>query len=365
MAKPKILHISSERGWRGGEQQIAYLIEYSTSIGAEVVVVVRQGSDMEKWCQEERIKHVSASFRNGIDISTARAIRRTAKNENVDFVHAHSGKGHSLAFLALKLGMRKPLIVHRRVDFPLKKSGFSLKKYNHPNVKAIICVSDTIKNMVAPFIAEPDRATTVYSGIDFNRFNQDAPTGYLHQEFGIDPSKKLVANISALAPHKDYPTFLMAAKTYLQNRDDVHFLIVGGGSLEEQLKSDASQLGIDHQVTFTGFRNDIPSVFRELYAFLITSSTEGLGTTVIDALHNGLPVVATKGGGIPELVRDGVEGFLSEVGDEVSLAEQLERLTTDPELRDELGKNAMERSKMFSKEEMGKGVHAVYKRLMS
>ncbi len=363
MAKPKVLHVSSERGWRGGEQQIAYLIEYSIAVGAEVVVAVRKGSEMEKWCRDNEIRHVSGSFKNGLDISTARLIRRTAKNEGVDLVHTHSGKGHSLAYLALRLGMRKPVVVHRRVDFPLKKSGFSLKKYDHPRVKAIVCVSNTIKAMVAPFITKPERAVTVYSGIDFNRFNQDAPTGYLHSEFGIEPSKKLVANISALAPHKDYPTFLMAAKTYLQNRDDVHFLIVGGGRLEEELKDQATQLGIDHQVTFTGFRSDIPSVFRELYAFLITSSTEGLGTTVIDALHNGLPVVATKGGGIPELVRDGVEGFLSEVGDEVSLAKQLEQLTTNPELRDQLGKNAALRSQMFSKEEMGKGVHAVYQNL--
>lgn len=365
MKRFKILHLSSEKSWRGGEQQIAYLLKYSREHNVDAAILSRKGTPMSDWCKQNDFQFEETGFKNGLDLSTALKIKSYAVQIGADAIHVHSGKGHSLAYLSAKLGLKTPIIVHRRVDFELKSSGPSLRKYNHPSVKAIICVSDTIRKMVQKKIESPNRAQTVYSGIDFSRFTYPkTKTGFLNDEFAIPSAKLLVANISALAPHKDYPTFLKAVKAYSKIGDDCHFLIVGDGKLRAELEDLSRSLGIGNLVTFTGFRKDIPQVFQELDLFLITSETEGLGTTVIDALYHGLPVIATKGGGIPELVRMNKEGVLSEVGDSQSIAEAIDKLAKNEMLRTEMGNCAHQRSQSFSSDAMGQGVLNVYKAVL-
>ena len=363
MSALKILQLSSEKSWRGGEQQIAYLILYLKKQNVDVIVCSRKNSAFSEWCREKEIRFYELGFKNGADITTALNIKNIVKKENIDLINAHSGKSHSLAYLALRLGMNIPLVVHRRVDFPLKTSGFSLAKYNHKNVKGIICVSNAIAKLVKLAVRNPEKVQTVYSGIDPTRFSDRNPNGYIHQEFNIKRSKRLIANISAIAPHKDYETFLATAKRVTEGRDDCHFLIVGDGNLRHEIQDLAKKLKLTQAVSFTGFRSDIPDLFRELSLFLITSDTEGLGTTVIDSLCNGIPVIATKAGGIPELVRDDEEGYLCNIGDPDCLAEKVNLLLNNEEKREKMSKKAVERAKLFTNEQMGAGVLEIYRQI--
>jgi glycosyltransferase involved in cell wall biosynthesis len=359
----KVLHLSSEKSWRGGEQQIAYLVEFSLLNEIEIMVCCRKRSAFSKWCSAHNIPFVEAGFKNGFDLSTILRIKQLARQQNIDFVHTHSGKSQSLAFLAVKTGMKTPIIAHRRVDVPLKSSGFSNAKYNHRCTKAIVCVSKNIASVVKPKITFPDKIKVVYSGIDFNRFSQKPATGYLHKEYGIDPSKKLVANISALAPHKDFTTFIKVAKRVLTERNDCCFLIVGEGVEQLKLKNQINDAGLSNHIIMTGFRKDVALLLRELHLFMITSITEGLGTTVIDALYNGLPVVATRGGGIPELITEAKNGFLCEVKDAECLATKANLLLSDGALNKKLSENAVQGAQRFSRENMGRGVLEVYQSL--
>lgn len=361
----KILQLSSEKSWRGGEQQIAYLILYLKSQNVDVVVCARKKSAFSQWCDENKILCYDLGFKNGVDIKTALRIKQIAEKEKVDLVNSHSGKSHSLAYLACKFGLDKPLIVHRRVDFPLKTKGFSLAKFNYKKVKAIVCVSNAIASLVKQVVQNPERVKTVYSGINPQRFNHDSPTGYIHKEFNIDPGKVLIANISAIAPHKDYETFLRTAKQVNATRNDCHFLIVGDGPLEAETHKFAKSLNLNDCVTFTGFRKDIPDLFREITLFLITSDTEGLGTTVIDALYNGIPVIATRAGGIPELVINEEQGYLCDIGDHKCLAEKINYLLDSEKLRQEMASSAIQRSKKFTNEQMGAGVLKIYREILA
>lgn len=361
----KILQLSSEKSWRGGEQQIAYLILYLKTQNVDVVVCARKDSAFSQWCNENDILCYDLGFKNGVDIKTALRIKQIAEKEKVDIVNSHSGKSHSLAYLAGKFGMAIPLVVHRRVDFALKTKGFSLAKFNHKNVKAIICVSNAIATLVKRAIQNPERVKTVYSGINPLRFNHDSPSGYIHEEFGIDRSKVLIANISAIAPHKDYKTFLLTAREVVARREDCHFLIVGDGALASETQKMVKSLNLKNDVTFTGFRKDVPELFRELTLFLITSDTEGLGTTVIDALYNGIPVIATRAGGIPELIINEDQGYLCNIGDFKCLAEKINQLMDSETLRRKMGESAFQRSKKFTNEKMGAGVLAIYREILA
>ncbi len=357
----KVLQISTERSWRGGEQQLAYLIEEALRQQVKIVVAVRIGSAFEQWCVENKITHYSLGFGNGLDVQSAWKLKTICSKEGIQLVHAHSGKGMSIVYLSILMGLSIPVVVHRRVDFPIKSSGLALSKYNHRQVRSIICVSEAIRKMVSEVVVAPSRVVTVHSGIDFSRFHGNAPTGYLHQLYGIPAGYKLVANVAALAPHKDYFTFLDTAAIVLASNDNVHFLAIGDGELKQELREYSEKLGISSKVTFTGFRNDIPNLLREIDVFLITSITEGLGTSIIDAMYNGLPVVATCAGGIPELVEDGVTGFLAEVKDSGILASNVLALLNDENISSKFGNAGHKKALGFTQTEMASKVLNVYK----
>ena len=364
MSAKRIMHLSSESTWRGGEQQMAYLIEESVKAGLKINVVCKSNSAFSEWCEKKNIHYHELNFTNGLDINTSLHLKRLATQLKPDLIHTHSGKSQSLIYWAALMGLNVPVVVHRRVDFPLKSKGLSLKKYTFGGVKAIICVSKTIEKMVRDQAEDRvDQIQTIYSGIDFQRFDRKPPTGYIHRELGLSQDTVLISNISALAPHKDYHTFLRVAKHFLAEEVNVHFLIVGEGPLEVELKDQCRKMGLEKLVTFTGFRTDIPDLFREISIFLITSETEGLGTTVIDAMYNELPVVATKGGGIPELIIDGSTGYLCDVADDGCLAVRVKELTDNPSKIKTMGIEGGKRSMLFSKEEMAQQVMEVYEKL--
>lgn len=362
MAKIKVLQLSSERSWRGGEQQLAYLIDALNALDdVEVVIAARKNSSFAEWAKKRGLRVYLLPFINGLDMATAWQIKQISKELNVDLVHVHSGKAHSLAHFANLMGMNKPLIVHRRVDFDLSTSQLKLSKYNHHSVRRILCVSNAIANIVKQAVQHPDKVSTVYDGVDFSRFNRTIRSGFLHRELGIDATKRLVVNVSALAPHKDYPTFIRTAARTLESRGDVHFIAVGSGDQEAKLQYLTKSLGIEAHFTFAGFRNDIPEVLQEADVFMMTSKTEGLGSSIIDAMHCGLPVVATRAGGIPELVVDGTTGFLSDPGDFVGLSSQLCKLLDSNELMKYMGEGAKRMSMLFSVDNMAAKVVQAYR----
>ena len=255
-----------------------------------------------------------------------------------------------------------PIVVSRRVDFPIQRSLFSQYKYNHVLVKKILCVSEEIKRITATGIKDPNKLETVYSGIDLNKFSAD--NGKLRKEFSISKETFLIGNTSAIADHKDYFTFIDAAENALKEDPSLVFLIIGKGPMEDEIASYLRLKSLGDSVRMIGFRNDIPEILAELDLFMITSKTEGLGTSIIDAFAAAVPVLATRAGGIPELVEDEKTGLLCEVGDSKALANSIVKLKNDPELGDRLKVAASEKVKKFSKRETAQSTLAVYHNLL-
>jgi len=347
----KILHLSSEASWRGGEQQIAYLLKEQLKAKVQVMVLCRKNSPFERFCQKENIPYQTASFSHQYHLGTATSIKKLCKAFKPDLLHLHSSKSHGAAILANLLGNKTPIILSRRVDFPIKKSWPTQLKYNHYSIKKIICVSETIRKITEKGIKHPEKLVTVHSGIDLQKFSlENTDKGLLHHQFEIPKERKLIGNTSALAPHKDYFTFIDTAHSLLQKRKDLHFMIIGKGALRPKLEAYVHQKGITEYVTFTGFLNDIPKVLPCLNVFLMTSETEGLGTSVLDAFAAKVPVVATAGGGIPEMVIHKKTGMLAPIKSFELLADHVLEVLDSIELRQSIIKNASEKAKGFSKE---------------
>jgi len=360
----KVLHLSSEKSWRGGEQQMAYLIVELQKCGVNSHVAARRASAFEKWCIEKNIPCVTLGFKNDFDLVSALTLKRYCRREKFDLVHLHSSRSHGMAVLAAAFGNKTPLVLSRRVDFELKKNLFSRWKYNHASIRKIICVSDRIREIVSAAIAHPEKCTTVYDGIDLERFSGKGIRGIIRRELGIAADETLIGNIAAIAPHKDYFTFLETVKI-LSGRIKAKYLIAGEGPLQEKVRDRISALNLDKEIFMLGFRRDLENVFADLDLLLYTSKEEGLGSTLLDAMAYGLPVVSTEAGGIPEIVKNEFNGLTGPVGDAAHLADQVTRMLKEDPLRGQLVANASTFVKNFSKEKMAERTLEVYKAVLS
>lgn len=359
----KVLHVSTEPSWRGGEQQLAYLYAELEEKGVHQVILCATNSSMEAYCQEKGWNYFTAPKRTGFAIKFSKNIKSLCKKLGIDLVHTHDAHAHTFSIIAAAIfGNKTPLVVSRRVDFPISKSRTSIFKYNHKRVKRIVCVSDKIKEITAVDIKNKSKLVTVHSGIDLSKFKETYKKGKLREELGLT-TEFLVGNTSALADHKDYFTFLDTALILNKLRSNCYFVIIGTGPMEVEIKAYAERLGLKN-ITFNGFRSDIPEVLEDLDIFLITSKTEGLGTSILDAFACNVPVVATAAGGIPEIVIDEKSGLLAPIKDADLLAKQVDRLLTDQQLRTDILKGAKVVLANHTKSATAEKTFAVYQEVL-
>jgi len=361
--KKKVLHIVTALSWRGGEQQAAYLIqELRTQIDS--LVLCSSGSKMEAFCQQNEVVHFTHKKKGGLDFSYAKKVKQVCLGEAVDLIHVHDAHAHTFSIVAASVfGNKTPIILSRRVDFPIRKNVLSHFKYNHKQVKKILCVSNTIKRVTAAGIKDLSKLETVYSGIDLDKFN--SPSGDLREELGIDKAIFLIGNTSALADHKDYFTFINVAEKIIEKHSNCHFVVMGDGPMSAEIHSFAATKELKSQVTFTGFRTDIPAVLAELDLFLITSKTEGLGTSILDAFACDVAVVGTAGGGIAELVENEKTGLLCEVKNVEQITKAVERMLENSSLRRDCAMLAKQKVKSFSKQETARKTLQYYVEVLS
>lgn len=327
MNRIKSLHIDTEMTWRGGEQQVRYLIRALKELGSEPVVVCKAGSAFADMLSGGDIRYHELPLRGGFDIPSALSIAKIVNNENIGIVHAHTSHAHSLAAIASKFFRTgAKLIVSRRVDFPLKGGFLNRLKYGIPD--RYIAVSRAIKGVMVDCGVPAFKISVVHSGVDPNKFN-DASNEPLMKEFGLTRGEKIIGNIAHLADHKGQKYLISAFSLIKKERDDVRLFIVGHGELEDTLKQQVDELGLKDSVIFTGFRKDVGNFYKLFDVFVMSSHLEGLCTSLLDAMIARTPVVATNAGGMPEIVKDKVTGRLAENKDPASIKEAIIDVLSD------------------------------------
>ncbi len=348
--------------WRGGEQQVAYLVEELANRGMQQWIACVSGSAMEKFCSDGSIPHFC--YRKGFshNLAVAAKLASFCRRQKISLVHAHDSHAHTFAVIAASFfGNAAPIAVSRRVDFPVGGNFLSRWKYNHPAVAKIICVSGFIKDLTSATLRNPGKLAVVHSGIDTRKFDSGGKTNLLRTQFAIPKNELLIANIAALAPHKDHRTFVRTAEILIKEGFPARFFLIGGDGGEEQnIRRMIREKGLEAYVILTGFRNDVPEILPEIDSMLFTSKTEGLGTSLLDAFAAKVPVVATSAGGIPEIVEHGITGMLAPSGDEQTLARHLTEVMTNEKLRENLVKGAEAKVRLFSKEKMAEKMISVY-----
>ncbi|MFK7978475.1 MAG: glycosyltransferase family 4 protein [Saprospiraceae bacterium] len=362
----KILHFSSAKTWRGGEQQIAYLYEELHKQQIQQWIFCAKGGALARYCQRQNIPHFTYQKRFSINPLVAYQFKKLSKELKIDLAHLHDSHSHTYGYISAILGNSIPFVLSRRVDFPVKDNWLSYQKYNHPSIKKILSVSNYVQRILAPAIKDQSKLQVVHSGVDTTRFKY-TKQHILRKAYNILDKTKIIANVAAIAPHKDYFTFVDTAAILLKkpNENRYQFLIIGAdGGEAEQIKRYIQEKGLSKQIILTGFRKDIPQILPEVDVFLFTSKEEGLGTSVIDALACGIPIVATKAGGIPEIIQDGKNGFLAPIKNAAQLAEKVEQLLLNPMTRKQFVENGKTTVLQFSKESTARKTLVVYEKII-
>jgi glycosyltransferase involved in cell wall biosynthesis len=280
-------------------------------------------------------------IRNHADFLAGLRLRQLVKSGQYAVVHFHTSRAHALSPWLWGLEVKR--VVTRRMDYPVKK-GLSTRFLYTGSVDAVVAISAGIR---AALVAAEVPATCIRlipSGVDTTRFTPDpAARRQIRQSHGLDAREPLVLATGALVERKGYQTLLQAAQHLKAQARQCRYLICGDGQLRSALQAQAGALGLERDVQFAGFCSDVAPYLAAADLFVHVPLWEGLGVAVIEALAAGLPVVASRVGGIPELITDQETGLLVPPQDPPALAAALCRLLDDPLTARALGQTGQSR----------------------
>jgi glycosyltransferase involved in cell wall biosynthesis len=359
------LHIDTARTWRGGQNQVLLTVLGSRALGHRAVLVAHPHGELFRRA-EEGPDLVPLAPANEIDLSAAWKLSRVIRQMRPDIVHAHDPHAAAMAGLALSFHAptpRPPLIASRRVDFHLQGNSFSRWKYRQ--IDLFIAASEAIREILEHDGIPRERIVVVHDGIDVGKIRR-LPTVDMHKEFWLPHGAPVLANVGALVPHKGQKFLLDAMTHVLRDRPDARLVILGEGELRAPLEKQVKDLRLEKHVFLPGFREDVLQLVKSADLFVMSSVTEGLGSTVLDAMAMRLAVVGTRAGGIPEAVVHGETGLLVPPGDGRALAVAIVRLLGDAALRQRMADAGLARvAARFGVAKLLQGTQRAYEKALA
>lgn len=354
------LHIDTERSWRGGQRQVLLTVMGLRQRGHRAALIAHPDGELAKRASEGH-DLIRLAPRAEVDLHAGWKVSRVIKMLQPAVIHAHDPHAVALASLARSFSTSRTgplLIASRRVAFHLKAHAFSRWKYHQ--VDCFIAASDAIRQTLIGDGIEPNRVVTVHEGIDVDRV-QGEPAANVHAEFWLPTHAPLIGAVGALTQEKGHRHLIEAASLVVRDVPDARFVILGEGVERPGLERLIKELHLDKHVVLPGFRSDILAFIRAFDLLVMPSLSEGLGTSLLDAMASSKAMVASKTGGIPEVVVHGETGLLVPPRDHHALAEAIVQLLKDQHLRERMGQAGLERVKrVFSADRMVEQTLGVY-----
>lgn len=357
----RVVHVASGREWRGGQNQVRLLARALARRGDfEQLVITGRGTELSRRLEGDAVSLRTPGWSSSLDprvlIATIRESRRGSQPNHSTILHAHDAHALLLAGVAARFSGAR-LVVTRRVDFHLRRPGFWAR------ADKVIAISDAVRGVLLDDGIRPERIAVVHSGIDATEVRA-APAFNLRQRLSLPAEARIAVNVAALVGHKDQATLVAAAQALRDRRPELHWVVAGEGPLHGALEKQILDSNLTDRVHLLGCVTNAWGLIAEADVFVMSSREEGLGTSVLDALALGVPVAATRAGGIPEILGNGA-GLLVPTGDATALASAVESLLTDPDRRTAVQAEGARALTRFSADGMADGTLAVYRSLIS
>jgi glycosyltransferase involved in cell wall biosynthesis len=354
----KVVHVEAGMHLYGGAQQVLYLLEGLRRAGVDNRLVCPPGSAIARAASERGLAVTELPLRGDTDLAFVPRLYRLLRRERPDLVHLHSRRGADvLGGIGARLA-GLPCVLSRRVDNPEPATWARLKYRLYDRV---ITISDGIRRVLLSEGVAAGRVVCVRSAVDPSPYARGCDRAWFTAEFGLPPAARVLGVIAQLIPRKGHRHLFAALPGILRRHPDAHVLCFGQGPLHDELAALVAAPPYEGRVRLAGFRADLPRLLPCLYGVVHPAEMEGLGVSLLQAAAAGVPIVASRAGGIPEVVRDGENGLLVPSADPAALAQALDRLLGDPIRADELGRRgrALVRDE-FSIDHMVAGNRAVY-----
>jgi len=345
----------------GGARQVAYIMEGLAAHGVTNFLACPVGADIAHevgaWAEVHQIP-----MRGDIDVGMASRMAKLIRQLQPDIVHLHSRRGADVwGGVAAKM-TGTPCVLSRRVDNPEPRWLVALKYRLYDRV---ITISEGIRGVLLSEGLAPERVTCVRSAVDAAPYLIPANRDALCGEFSLPQNAIVIGMVAQLIPRKGHRYLIESIQALRQDYPNMRVLMFGRGALQPELENEVKTRGLSDIIRFAGFRTDLPRWMGALDILAHPADMEGLGVSLLQASAAAVPIIATRAGGMPEAVADGISGMLIQPGDVSALTSKLRLLLEDEDLRKRLGDAGRKRIlSEFSVEAMVQGNLAVYRSVL-
>lgn len=354
-----------------GGQESAVLLhaEGLANRGHHIRLILEPNSPIATMAAERKLPVTLLSMRRSRYPQAIAATRSLLRRYRPDILQLNSSRDSWIGSIAARFVFPRPRVLRiRHISAPLNRNLTTQWLYRRLIDMVVVTGGElTRRGLVERDGLAADRVAAFPIGLDVDYFRPAPPDSDLRKELGLPDDQLLVGLISYLRTYKGHEYFIEAAGRIAAGRNDVTFLIVGQGPEEKTLHGLIERRGLASRIRMLGYRSDLLNVFRSLDVFAIPSiEGDTIPQVLMQALAMGLPVVSTTVGSIPDVVLEGETGFVVPPRDAVALAERIEALLDDRELRRRMGTNGralVERS--YSIDRMLDRMEAVYRRLLN
>lgn len=279
------------------------------------------------------------------DLRAIMSLARVIRDRRPAIVHAHGSKAGLVARIAVVFAGGVPMVVtvHSQVLYggvsPLMRRIYIfMERRLSRRTARTLTVSEALRAELVDVIGiDPDRVTTVHNGLALGPFLAGGDRDAARRRYGVPEGARAFGLAARFAPQKALDVLVAASVPVLERDPDAWLVLAGSGPLLESVKTQARASSVRDRILFPGYEADVPGLLASLDVYVTSSITEGLSLALIEAMAAGLPVVATRVGGNPEIVEDGVTGLIVQAGKPGPLTDALTRLLFDAALRRAMG----------------------------
>ncbi|WP_462269564.1 glycosyltransferase family 4 protein [Desulfobacter sp.] len=358
----RVLHIETGKHLYGGALQVCHLIKGLSDQNIQNILVCPWQSAIAGR-MNGKAHVIELPIAGDLDIIFFFGLIRTIRMTRPDIIHVHSRRGADIwGGLAAWL-TRVPAVITRRVDNPESRLAVRLK---YSRYQRIITISRGIHQVLQKQGIDGDRMRCVKSAVDHRVYENRCDRKWLETTFDIPPGARVIGMIAQLIHRKGHRFLLSVIPRILAEHPDAFFLFLGQGPLFDELKGWYRHCRkMDEKICFAGFRNDLARILPCLYMVVHPATMEGLGVSLLQAAAAGIPVIASRAGGLPEVVIHDKTGLLIAPGDTDALARAVICLLDDPAYAGKLGKTGrMHVQTNFSIDQMVSGNLSVYREIL-
>jgi L-malate glycosyltransferase len=356
---PLIVDLETE--WRGGQNQALLLLRGLYERGHAAELVATDGSSISHRARKEGISVHSVS-RGMPRLSAASKIRQILTEDRIELVHANEAHAVTAAWLAVR-NRRCAFVVSRRVGYALSRGWIAKSRYRRAD--CVLANSQWVAEQVVSSGVKREKIRVVYEGAQIPTLPTPAKRAQARQRWGVPEGAPLLGCVGVLLPDKGQEWLIRAMVEVRKQFPEARLLLAGDGSSRGDLEKLAEELRLSRSVIFSGFVEDIESVYAALDVFLLPSFFEAFNNSLLAAMAYEIPSIAFSRGALTEIIEEGKSGlFVS--GPQVSeISTAVKRILSDAQFARTLGQAARVRvAQNFTAEHMVEGTLRIYEELL-